>query len=157
MTTRGAALAAFLAALGRPSWWLLALAGFLVRGGVLLFAFAIVSLPSPLIISNLVAPVIVPVALGRIDEGAIALAAVGVASLATWLIGGSAIAAATEIALVRDARDALADEGVPVPPSARQPRWLILRVAIMRLIAHIPTALILGPLPGPKNNRRARY
>jgi hypothetical protein len=144
VTTRGATLAAFLAALGRPTWWLLALAGFLVRGGVLLFAFAIVSLPSPLIISNLVAPVVVPVALGRIDEGTIALAAAGVASLAAWLIGGSAIAAATEIALVRDARDAIAGEGVPVPPAAREPSWLIARVAMIRLIAHIPTALILG-------------
>jgi len=41
MTTRGATLAALLSALGRPSWWILALAGFLVRGGIVVFVVAI--------------------------------------------------------------------------------------------------------------------
>jgi hypothetical protein len=145
VTTRSITFAALLAVLGRPSWWLLALAGFLVRGGVVLFALAIVSLPSPLVISNVVAPVVVPIALGRIDTGTIALIGLGLAFVATWLVGGGWIAAATEIALVRDARDAMADEWFPVRPAAARPgRWLMSRVALARLIAHVPTALVVG-------------
>ena len=144
MTTRGLTLAALLAALGRPSWWLLALAGFLVRGGVLLFLLAIVSLPSPLIISNIVAPVIVPLALGRIDPGAIALLAGVVAIVAIWLIGGALVAATTEVALIRAARDAMLKEGLPVGPVATPRRRLIGRVAASHLLAHVPTALVLA-------------
>ena len=144
MTTRGLTLAALLAALGRPSWWLLALAGFLVRGGVLLFLLAIVSLPSPLIISNIVAPVIVPLALGRIDPGAIALLGGGAAIVAIWLVGGALVAATTEVALIRTARDAMLKEGLPVGPVAPPRRRLIGRGAASHLLAHVPTALVLA-------------
>jgi hypothetical protein len=144
VTTRGLTLAALLAALGRPSWWLLALAGFLVRGGVLLFLLAIVSLPSPLIISNIVAPVIVPLALGRIDAGTVALLGGIVAIVATWLIVGALVAATTEVALIRAARDAMLDEGLSVGPVARPRRWLIGRVAASHLLAHVPTGLVLA-------------
>jgi len=144
VTTRGLTLAALLAALGRPSWWLLALAGFMVRGGVLLFLLAIVSLPSPLIISNIVAPVIVPLALGRIDPGAIALLGGVVAIVAIWLIGGALVAATTEVALIRAARDAMLKEGLPVGPVAPPRRWLIGRVAASHLLAHVPTGLVVA-------------
>ena len=70
MTTRGATLAALLAALSRPSWWILALAGFLVRGGILLFLVAIVTLPSPLALSNEVGPIITRLYLGDLDPSA---------------------------------------------------------------------------------------
>jgi hypothetical protein len=144
VTTRGVTLAALLAALGRPSWWLLALAGFLVRGGVLLFILAIVSLPSPLVISNLVAPMLVPAVLGRVDAGTLLPVILGVVFLATWLIGGGWIAAVTEIVLVRDARDAMADEGLRIRPPVRAGRLLSIRVAAAHLLAHVPTALVLA-------------
>jgi hypothetical protein len=144
VTTRGLTLAALLAALGRPSWWLLALAGFMVRGGVLLFLVAIVSLPSPLIVSNVVAPVIVPLALGRIDTGAVALLGGVVAIVAIWLIGGALVAATTEVALILAARDAMLEEGLSAGPVARPRRWLIGRVAASRLLAHVPTGLVLA-------------
>jgi hypothetical protein len=144
VTTRGVILAALLAALGRPSWWLLALAGFLVRGGLLLFILAIVSLPSPLIVSNIVAPLLVPLALGQFDAGTLAVLGAAVALVATWLIGGAWVAAAIEIVLVRDGRQAMADEGLPVRPAARSRRWLSIRVAVARIIAHVPTVLALG-------------
>jgi hypothetical protein len=144
VTTRGLTLAALLAALGRPSWWLLALAGFLVRGGVLIFLLAIVSLPSPLIISNIVAPVIVPLALGRIDPGAVALLGGVVAIVAIWLIGGALVAATTEVALIRAARDAMLKEGLAVGPVARPRRWVIGRVAASHVLAHVPTGLVLA-------------
>jgi hypothetical protein len=144
VTTRAVTLAALMAALGRPSWWLLALAGFLVRGGLVLFALAIVSLPSPLIVSNAVAPILVPVALGRVDAGTIALLGLGVTTLAAWLVGAGGLAAATEIVLIKEARDAMADEGLSVRTVEPSRRWLIGRVATAHLLAHVPTAVALG-------------
>lgn len=144
MTTRGVTLAALLAALGRPSWWLLALAGFLVRGGVLLFILAIVSLPSPLVVSNFVAPWIVPVVLGRVDAGVLLPVGLALALVATWLIGGGWVAAVTEIVLIRNGREAMLDEGLAVPPAVNPGRLLTSRVAAAHLLGHVPTALVLG-------------
>jgi hypothetical protein len=144
VTTRAVTLAALLAALGRPSWWLLALAGFLVRGGVLLFVLAIVSLPSPLVVSNIVAPLLVPVALGQIDAGTLALIGLAIAFVAIWLIGGGLVAAAIEIVLIRDEREAMADEGLAVHSPPRPRGLLTSRVTAAHLLAHVPTAVALG-------------
>jgi hypothetical protein len=144
VTTRGVTLAALLAALGRPSWWLLALAGFLVRGGLLLFVLAIVSLPSPLVVSNIVAPLLVPVVLGQVDAGTLVLAGLGVVVIAAWLIGGGWVAAATEIALIRDGRETMIDEGLTVRPRVAAGRLLAVRVAAAHLLAHVPTVVALG-------------
>jgi hypothetical protein len=144
VTTRGVTLAALLAAIGRPSWWLLALAGFLVRGGVLLFVLAIVALPSPLVVSNIVAPLVVPLALGQIDDGTLALIEVGVGSVVIWLIGGGLVAAAIEIALIRDGREAMVEEGLAVQAPPRPGRLLTSRVALAHLLVHVPTALVIG-------------
>jgi len=147
VTTRGVTLAALLAALSRPSWWLLALAGFLVRGGVLLFVVAIVMLPSPLVLSNVLEPVIVPIDLGGANLVNVAplLAAGGV--LIAGLLVGSWIGAATEVALIREARLAMADDGMTARPAIDgQPggQRLTGRVATTHLLAHLPTALALG-------------
>jgi hypothetical protein len=148
VTTRGVTLAALLAVLSRPSWWLLALTGFLVRGGVLLFALAIVMLPSPLILANVLGPLIIPVALGQLDGSTLAplLLVAGIAL--AWLLAGSWVGAATEVALILDARRTMADEGLPSRPNVRLGRWLVTRVAVARLLAHIPTvvALALGSI-----------
>src|SRR6476660_768593 len=101
MTTRGATLAALLAALGRPSWWILALAGFLVRGGILLFVVAIVTLPSPLALSNVLGPIVTPLYLGRIEPTTLTLIGIGVLGAIAWILAGGWFAAATEVALVR--------------------------------------------------------
>jgi hypothetical protein len=144
VTTRGVTLAAVLAVLSRPSWWLLALAGFLIRGGVLLFLLAIVMLPSPLVLSTILEPVIVPLALGGVDAGTLAPFLLATGLVLVWLLAGGWIGAATEVALIRDAREAMVDEGLPARPNAGPGRWLVTRVAIARLLAHIPTAVALG-------------
>ncbi|HLQ49017.1 MAG TPA: hypothetical protein VK233_08580, partial [Candidatus Dormibacteraeota bacterium] len=112
MSRSGVFFASLLVSLGRPSWWLLALAGFLARGGILLAILPIVNLPSPLVLSNLVAPVIVPLALGHIDEGVVAAIAVAVGGLLAWLIAGGLVGAATDLALIRDGLAAAREEGV---------------------------------------------
>lgn len=150
MSRGGAILASLLVTIGRPAWWLLALAGFLVRGGFVLLIVPIVLLPSPLAISNLLAPVIVPVALGRIGPEAVALFAVMVILLAAWILVGGWIAAAMELTLIREAAAAATDEGVgQAPPEAasaphRSDRALVGRLVAARLVAWLPLAAAIG-------------
>ncbi len=141
VTTRGATLAALLATLARPAWWLLGLAGFLARGGILLFLLAIVTLPSPLALSNVVAPLLVPIVFGGFTPLLLALLVSGIVSLAAWVVVGGWIGAATEIVLIRDARRAAAEEGLPVRRGDPSGHWLIGRVAIAHLLAHLPLAV----------------
>ncbi|HET9614450.1 MAG TPA: hypothetical protein VFP22_06535 [Candidatus Limnocylindrales bacterium] len=144
MTTRGALVAALLAVVGRPSWWLLALAGFLARGGIVLFLLAIVMLPSPLALSNLVAPLLVPIVFGGLTPFLIAIIAIGILSLVAWVIVGAWLGAATEIVLIRDARHVAADAGVVVRPDRPGARWLIVRVTVAHLLAHVPLLLTIA-------------
>jgi hypothetical protein len=144
MTTRGATLAALLAALGRPSWWILALAGFLVRGGILLFVIAIVTLPSPLALSNVLGPILTPLYLGRLERTTVILIGVGIVGVVAWIVAGGWFAAATEVVLVREAARAATEEGLADRPDRDAGRLLIGRSAAAHLIALIPMALTLG-------------
>jgi hypothetical protein len=142
VTTRGATLAALLAALIRPSWWILALAGFLSRGGILLFLLGVVSLPSPLAVSNVVAPLLVPIVFGGWTPYLFAVLALLVGSVLGWIVVGGWIGAATEIVLIRDARRAAIDEGVPTGGDGPRPRWLTVRVTAAHFLAHVPLAVV---------------
>ncbi|MBA2720311.1 MAG: hypothetical protein H0U52_13890 [Chloroflexi bacterium] len=142
LTTAGATIAALLIALGRPAWWLLALAGFLARGGIVLFLFAIVSLPSPLVLSNILAPLVTPLAFGTLLPETAALILGGIGAGLFWLIGGSLFAAATELAIIRDARAIADEEGLPAAGPEPDRRMLVVRVAAAHLLAHVPTALV---------------
>jgi hypothetical protein len=144
MTTRGGTLAALLAALGRPSWWILALAGFLVRGGIVVFAVAIVTLPSPLALSNVLGPIITPLYLGHVEPTTLALIVTGIVAVVAWIVAGGWFAAATEVVLVRDAQRAAADEGLPVGPDRPSGRLLTSRAAAAHLLALLPAAVTLG-------------
>ena len=88
--TRGTALrGAFLATIAEPATWALALAGFLVRGGVILVALPVLVLPTPVGIGNVLAPSLMSVAFGQISFGLVAGAVAIAASVVGWLcIGG---------------------------------------------------------------------
>ena len=159
MSRSGVFFASLLVSLGRPSWWLLALAGFLARGGILLAILPIVNLPSPLVLSNLAAPVIVPLALGHVDEGVLAAIAVAVGGLLAWLIVGGLIGAATDLALIRDGLAAAGEEGVTrrdagdaedvnAGSTLRREELggvgLVVRIFAVRLLAHLPFAAVLA-------------
>jgi hypothetical protein len=142
-TTQGVTLAALMAALGRPTWWVLALCGFLIRGGIVLFLLAIVILPSPLALSNVLAPIITPVYFGRIDATS-AIVIIGAVVLAVaWLLAASWFAAATEVVLVRDAHAVASDEGLPISAVPGTQRRVIVRAAAAHLLALVPFAVVL--------------
>jgi hypothetical protein len=150
--------ASLLVSLGRPSWWLLALAGFLARGGILLAILPIVNLPSPLVLSNLVAPVVVPLALGHIDGGVLAAIAVVVGGLLAGLMVGGLVGAATDLTLIRDGLAAArgegvtrraagdvedANAGVTLRREERGEVGLVGRIFAVRLLAHLPFGVVL--------------
>jgi hypothetical protein len=154
--TRGAAfVAAFLVTIGRPAWWVMALATFLVRGGIVVAFLPIVILPSALALSNLFAPLLIPLALGRVEPALVIGPAALIALLLAWLVGGGRVAAGIDAALVAEAAAAAIDEGVgddgpqtaPGPPadgpvvSGSAVAW---RVLAVRLVAGLPLALALG-------------
>jgi len=130
-----------LATLAHPVGWPVALAGFLVRGGIVLFLLPIVVLPSPVGLSDLVAPSITLVALGDVPPqlvvlvGSILALSVAAVLLAGWF------AAATEAALVRDAPSW--DETDPRIVIAAPRRGEAARVLGARLVAHLPLAAVL--------------
>jgi hypothetical protein len=144
--------ASLLVSLGRPAWWVLALAGFLARGGIILAVLPIVSLPSPLGLSDIFAPAIMQLRLGRVDGGVVA-AIVGLLALAVVVVlGGGLIGAATDLVLIRDGALAAVEEGVTEvgsaghrrsgEPQSRPPSWtrshVIGRIVVVRLAAHLP-------------------
>jgi hypothetical protein len=145
--------ASLLVSLGRPTWWLLALAGFLARGGIVLAVLPIVALPSPLGLSNMVAPVILPLALGRVDAAVVVAIAAVIVALASWLVLGGLIGAVTDLALIRDGIAAAREEGLtglqgddpeaePLDDGRDGP--IVRRILAVRLIAHIPSAVALS-------------
>ena len=144
MTIRGRILAALLAVLGRPTWWILALAGFLVRGGILLFLGAIVTLPSPLALANAFGPVVTSIYFGRIEPTTLVLLVSALGFVVAWIALGSWIGAATEVVLIRDARQAAIDEGLPAGPERSGGRLLITRSALAHLLAHVPLLAVAG-------------
>jgi hypothetical protein len=144
VTTRGATLAALLSALGRPSWWILALAGFLVRGGIVLFLVAIVTLPSPLALSNVLGPIVTPLYFGRFEPTTVTLIAVAIVAVVAWIVAGGWFAAATEVTLIHEAQRSARDEGLPIGEVRPGGSLLIGRAAAAHLIALIPLAVTLG-------------
>lgn len=138
-TWAGSMQAALAASLGRPRWWVIALAAFLVRGGVILVLLPLVSLPSTPALATALAPTIEALALGRQSlEGALVgtaivgaiLTVLAVAALTgSWL--DNSLTAEAETSDELDLRPAIA------PPSA----WRALGI---RLAAHTPTLIALG-------------
>jgi hypothetical protein len=130
---------ALVATLSRPDWWAVALAAFLVRGGLLVVLLPVVSLPSTAALMTGLAPTVERIAFGRPTlEGAV-VAAIVVAGLAAALAIAGAAGSWLDLALVRDAaaNDELELGWQPAQPSA----WLALSV---RLLAHVPSLLVLA-------------
>lgn len=155
MTRSAAFFASLLVSLGRPAWWVLALAGFLARGGIILAVLPIVSLPSPLGLSDIFAPAIIQLRLGRIDIGVVGAIVGVVATLVACVVIGGLVGAATDLALIRDGAAAAAEEGVTddpvrrrtgdgaVGPTLSRPGGfrVVARILIVRLAAHLPFAI----------------
>ncbi len=131
-----------LATLAHPIAWPVALAGFLVRGGIVVFLLPIVALPSPVGVSDRIAPTLSAMALGgatmqlAILFGSLCALVVAIVLLLAWF------AAATEASLVRDAP--AWDELDPARPVPLHRRGESGRILTARIVAHIPFAIALA-------------
>ncbi len=146
---------AAVATLSRPALWPLALASFLVRGGIVLFALPIVVVPTPTGISNVFAPYVAEMALGGPTPGVIRLLSIACMLFVTWLVTSGIIGAALDVEIVRalgDDEDVGAILGVrradgrsPEAASAGRGRMAArrhaVRILVARLIAHAPLVL----------------
>jgi len=130
--------ASLLAVLDRPSTWLLALVGFLIRGGWLIVLAPIVVVPTAVGVANVVAPLLEDVAFGRRTDEVLASAAIGLLVAAIWLVGGGLLAAATEVETVRRTTE---DPERAVVPTRRGRVW---RVLAVRLLALLPLVVAIG-------------
>ena len=143
--THGAALTgALLATLVNPATWPLALAAFLVRGGIVLVLLPIVVLPTPVGLGTALAPMLTAVAFGSVSTGEVILAVGLWIAVVAWLVLGGWIAAALEIGGIRlvaadeDVRSVAS--GVTAIRGGGRPA---VRVLAARLLAFIPLAIVL--------------
>jgi len=143
--TLGAILGtALLVALTRPTAWLLALASFLVRGGILWFLAPILILPTPVGLANALGPTIVEFVFAGLSLGLILAMLGGAVGIVIWIVGGGLAAAAIEVELM--AMVAGDDELAPTDRPGdvlTVPSGRTLRVLAVHLIALIPAAVAL--------------
>ena len=143
----GAGLAAsLLIVLPRPATWIVGLAAFLVRGGILLFLLPIVVVPSPVGLANILGPTIATFWLGGMSLGFATLVTAIFAAFFLWLVIGGWVAAVTErdlIELVVADEDLGAGSTIPHPSPVRR-RGRIWRLFLLRFAAYVPLAVALG-------------
>lgn len=145
MSWRAAALTSFLVTLARPASWVVGLAGFLVRGGLIVFLIPIIALPTPVGLANLLAPTLTPFVFGGVSPFFVALIAALALVAFGWLVGGGWIAAATERSLIVAVAmddDVVAESGVR-PATAGAPPGAADRILAVRLVALVPLAAAL--------------
>ncbi len=145
-TVGGAVVASVLFVLERPGLVPLGLAGFLVRGGIVPLLLPIVVLPTPVGLATIFGPDIVSVALAGPNPGIIRLAIIGTLIAGLWLVASGVLGAATDVALIEAAGEARQErfEAVGAAMEGLSRRRLIVRVAIVRWLAHLPLVVALA-------------
>ena len=117
----------------------MALAAFLVRGGFILVLLPLISLPSVAAIATVVAPTIEALVIGgETLEGAL-VGAIGIVVVLSALAVLGLAGAWLDLALAREAAD---DDELELP--WRPVRGSIRQAFVLRLTAHLPTALALA-------------
>ena len=145
-------VASFLVALVRPATWPLALATFLLRGGILFVVAPIVVLPSAVGMANVIGPLLTTFVFGGVSTTLVVAILASVVALAAWIVIGGLVAAAAEseaVAIVAIDEEVIGSAGtspalVPERMTTARP-WFgtAWRVLTVRLIAHLPMILAL--------------
>jgi hypothetical protein len=140
--SRGAALTgALLVTLASPATWPLALAAFLVRGGLLLVALPIVVLPTPVGLGNILAPTLTAAVFGGVSAGLVTLVVAILLGGLVWIVAGGLLAASLEAEAVRIVA---AGEDTGAAPFARPRRAQAGRILVARLVADLPLGVALA-------------
>ncbi len=143
--TRGGLGEAARIVVGAPRLWGLALAGFLARGGIVLFALPILVVPSVVGIVTFVGPDAVTAA--GFSERFVALLAGTTAILGGWLVLGLVVGVLVELALIEvvvpGPTGADASRNGPSPGPTRRGR-LIGRLIVVRAFSLVPFGLAVA-------------
>lgn len=128
-----------LAVLSRPRWWVLALAAFLARGGLVLVLLPLIPLPSTAALANALGPTLVGFVFGGPSVPFLILAGSLVAVTLVWFVLSGVVGAAIDLALIRDAatEDDLEDRAQPIAGAP----W---RAVAVRWLAHVPTGVAIA-------------
>jgi hypothetical protein len=130
---------ALLVTLTRPASWVLALAMFLIRGGMVWFLVPILVLPTPVGLSNALGPTIVDFVLGGPTPGLMVVMFAGAGLVVLWVVAGGSAAAAIEVELIEAV--VTDEEVVPIEGDGAvtpAPAGRTLRVLAIRLLALVP-------------------
>ena len=140
---------ALLVTLARPATWALALAAFLIRGGILLVILPIVVLPTAVGLGNLLGPTLVGLAFGSIPVEVIVATGLTAAGVIAWIVLGGWLAAGLEAEgawIVARDEDVAARAGAAEPRQATTPSMgrIAARILAVRVIASVPLAVVLA-------------
>jgi len=136
---RGLVLASLLATLGHPRWWAIALAAFLVRGGVIVVLLPIVAAPSVATLTGILSPIVTPVLLGGNLATVLPLALAASIAFVIWVVVGGWLGAWFDTAL---AAEAAADEDLDLGVSvAGRPSSTAVTA---RVVPHLVTLVAAG-------------
>ena len=118
----------------RPSLWIVALCGFLARGGIVLLLLPMIPLPSTVGLATFVGPTSVTAA-GLTQDSVVRLSIV-VALVVGWLLLGNLVGAMADDAIVGEL-DPARDEGAPPRRRGR-----LVRLVGLRLVALLPIVAV---------------
>jgi len=138
---RAGVTTAFVVTLGRPSLWLLGSLGFAARGGFLLLALPIITIPSPVVLSVIFRGRFAATGISSELELVVALLVAGL------LLGGLLLAALADVAaferLIGDPESGELRAGVDARPLERgEGRRLVLTLAGIQALALLPAAIV---------------
>jgi hypothetical protein len=144
MTSGAVVSASLLAALANPTVWIIALAGFLLRGGIVLVLAPVVVIPSAVGLANAFGPMLTTIVLGGPSPQIVVLLIAVIGAAFIWLLGGGWLAAAFEAETIR--RIALDDApgSDPVVRPARGPLGAAGPILAARLVAALPFVVALA-------------
>lgn len=142
MTWSAALGASLLIVLARPGLWVIALAGFLVRGGILVFFVPIVALPSPVGLATAFAPTITTLVLSGPTTEFLLVVTLFAVVIALAFFAATWAAALAERALILAVAtdDELPDE-MRIGPERGPSAW---RLVAVRLAAQLPLWVVLA-------------
>jgi hypothetical protein len=134
---------AFVAAFAHPSWWAMALAAFLLRGGIVVALLPILSLPSAAGLTTTIAPPLEALVLGRGSLEGVIVGTLLVALVLAALLAAALAGSWLDLTLVREVADA-DDLDLAWAPASLAPRGPAAKALAIRLAAHLPTMIAAG-------------
>lgn len=133
--------ASFLAVLVHPRWWVMSLASFLVRGGLLLLLLLppLIPLPTTAALANALGPTLVGFVFGGPSVSFLLLVGTVAGAILAWFVGSGFVGAVLDRALIREVAEEDEFEGRSVATDVGTRR-----AVAVRWLAHVPTAAALA-------------